>query len=307
MKWSFKRMLSTLLVSVVTICSFGVLSVSSSSTTESRTYIKRSYLKNGAATSIKQEEYTLKQSLLDGVSTRTVAPDDRKPDTQTSVVKFTTHVDEFGLPSYGGGTGFIIGDYTIVTAAHCLRSRDNLNYATTITINLKDPETGSIHYIHPIEVHIPKAYVQNKSHDNDYALLVVDEDLSKYGCFSLGVLTDDATSADNIPLFATGFPSVVNGQEVDGQYTGTGYLQAVLPNKLHINNYTSPGNSGGPVYVKTKYKFGSSSEWTTSSTVVGICVGNNSEDLALPTTFTEACRITPALLQFYYNNPNIDS
>ncbi|MDE5564026.1 MAG: serine protease [Oscillospiraceae bacterium] len=310
MRRSFKRMVATALASMVVIGSFGMLSVSSSTTTESRTYIKRSYIKNGATTSIKQEEYTLTQSLLDGIaSTRTVAPDDRKPDAQTSVVEFTTRDNRYGQPSYSGGTGFIIGDNMIVTAAHCLRTHDNLDYSSQITIKLKDPKTGITHNVYPIEVHIPKAYVQKKSHDNDYALLVVDKDLSAYGSFSLGVLTDNATSADEIPLFATGYPSFVNNQPGNHiQYTGTGYLHSVSERILTMNNYVSHGNSGGPVYVKTNYRFGSNTEWTTSTTVVGICVGDNGvEDFAKPGAFTEACRITPALLQFYYNNPNIDS
>lgn len=308
MKRSFKRILSMVLVLGITICSFGMMSVSSSTTVESRTYIKRSYIKNGATTSIKQEEYTLTQSLLDGVASRTVAPDNRKPDTQSSVVKFSMTLTKWGMDKRFNGTGFIIGDNMIVTAAHCLYNENG--FATDITIKLVDPDTGSTSVVYPIEVHIPKEYTNSLNHDNDYALMVVDKDLSKYGSFSLGVLADDVTSTDKIPLFTTGYPGEVNNQNTNGvQYTGTGYLYSVSDHILTMNNYISTGNSGGPVYVKTNYRFGADTTWSTSTTVVGICVGSNKSiiDYSDIDAYTKACRITPALLQFYYSNPNIDT
>ena len=297
MKRSFKKMLATVLVSAVAIGSFGVMAVSSSTTTESRTYVKQVITSSG----LKRSEYTLTQSLLDGVSSRlTFGTDDRKPSSDSSVVE---------IYAGGRGTGFIIDDNIIATAAHCIYDAGSKNYATSIKINLVDPDTKQKKSVYATEYHLPKAYtlLSDYAPTDDYALIVVDEDLSRYGSFSLGVLTDKATATNKIPVFTTGFPKEVNGITVRGnQYTGSGYLTAISSRTFDFNTDMCAGKSGGPMYVKVQYKFGSGSI-TTEETVVGICSGySGKEEDDDEDKRNIAYKFDSATLQFYKNNPYVD-
>lgn len=161
-----------------------------------------------------------------------------------------------------GGTGFIIGDHHIATAAHCVYNKDYNQWVGSMTINTYNTNgilTGNT--LTPIEAHIPSLYIDENGGDQykyDYALITVEEDLSDYFQFDLGTsYSVTSTNFANIPIYVTGCPRETevggdNGEDrllysAEGRITGTNNT-----NLLHYNTDTSGGNSGGPVYTVTR-------------------------------------------------------
>lgn len=79
------------------------------------------------------------------------------------------------------GTGFIIGDHEIMTAAHCVY--DNGKFVDNVTIKLptnNPADEGSYISLTATNLHVPKLYTNNVI-GNDYAIITVEENLSDYG------------------------------------------------------------------------------------------------------------------------------
>lgn len=234
-----------------------------------------------------------------------IGDDDRVVDfTKSGVVKLMTSNNYVG-------TGFVVDDHTIATAAHCVKG-----YKIS-AIRLFDTDGNIEQTATPVETHIPQKYIANAqdSVNYDYALITVSEDLSAYEMFDLGVSLDTAID-NNTAVSVTGFPKYINNDyenevnnyTINNMYTGNGVLKYRDDTTLVINSETktfykdsalfyttdsSGGNSGGPVYVTTSY-YGE-----VYYTVIGIHnYGLGSINL------NSATRMTPELLRFYLSNPN---
>lgn len=195
------------------------------------------------------------------------------------------------------GTGFVVNKNTIATAAHCVKGY------TVNKIKFFDSNGNVSKTITPSEVHIPKPYVSGNS-SYDYALIKVNEDLSDYAIFDLGVALDSAID-NHLSVSVTGFPNSLNNQlddninnfTTDNMYTGIGTLTPST--SLYGKDYqlcytadTSSGNSGSPVYITTSY-YGK-----VYYTVIGInTTGSNK--------YNSGVRMSTDLLHFYMNNPNV--
>ena len=234
----------------------------------------------------------------DNISTHTViGNDERVLDwTKSGVVE----IDSFG-------TGFVVDEHTIATAAHCIYGKTintiylfaNNNNKPTLT--LKD---SSI-----VEYHIPSAYVNCvnsgisgiiESSDYDYALITVKEDLSDYMCFNLGTVTDIKNLKSAVSI--TGFPlkvgtgndeKPVNDSGQHNMYTGNGRIFQSDDKRLYYNIDTTSGNSGGPVYVTEVY------ENKVYYTVIAIHTLNKVGD------YNSGTRMTVDLLKFFNGNTNL--
>lgn len=143
---------------------------------------------------------------------------------------------------YGGGTvgtGFIVDAHTIATAAHCVYSKGasygSVKYTSRILVFNTD---GSIAMTvtNIKQIHIPDLYISTSGGSNayDYALITVEEDLSEYAMFNLGVMMD-SFRGNGKTISVTGFPSTVNDQGVEGNtmYTGDGVILNV--NAFDVN------------------------------------------------------------------------
>ncbi|MDE6677430.1 MAG: trypsin-like peptidase domain-containing protein, partial [Ruminococcus sp.] len=120
--------------------------------------------------------------------------DDRKPDPNCNGV---VHIN-------GIGTGFIVDDHVIATAAHCVNGKkinkvSVLNNSGSVVLNAT-----------PVEYHIPVNYPSIDGYD--YALISVKEDLSSYPHFEIGVALDNVAGAN---AKISGFPGIVNGSIVN--------------------------------------------------------------------------------------------
>jgi V8-like Glu-specific endopeptidase len=194
------------------------------------------------------------------------------------------------------GTGFIIGEHTILTAAHCVCNRSEQVGNSGMKIYLYD--NGSYNNASvtatPVQIHVPGKYVDTKGYgEYDYAIITVKEDLSDYMSFNLGVARSNAVGKT---ISVTGFgcntdpptPNI-NSSLIREMSTGSGKLTTISDYYIHHDADVVNGDSGGPLYyTKDGVK-----------TVVGI---HNSSG----TDFNSAMRITTDILQFAYNNSYID-
>lgn len=239
-----------------------------------------------------------------GGTTRSGLIDDRVPDTDVSVVRVVA----------GGSvaTGFIIDKHIIATAAHCVYA--NKAFRSNPMVNIYNEDcTKILKTVYAKEAHIPVKYTAYENKMYDYALLYVEEDLSEYGMFSLGVPTD-AFMTSGATVTVSGFPGKIDslpGADSNHRYKADGQIVDIRsyendlieqkPGQPPIHNhqiqytaFMSSGDSGGPVYTTQTFN------GQTYHTVIGI---NTS---GAPGMYF-GTRVTSTLLVFYYNNEKIGS
>ena len=211
-----------------------------------------------------------------------------------------------------GGSGFIVGKHVIATAAHCVYNGNRFYDQDELQIRLCDSQ-NNVKYISPKYVDIPREYYRDRySRPNDYALIYVEEDLSQYGMLKMGVALDEYVDK-NGGVIVSGFPSNkgypdnYKNQPTGIRFKAKGKIvtgsEIELPGVLVYDADTYGGDSGGPVYAEEGFTVTSGNETINYDykTVIGIhtdgyeVFGVNS-----------GVRITPDILNFYYDNFNID-
>lgn len=200
--------------------------------------------------------------------------------------------DNISVIKVGRGSGFVIGDHLIATAAHCMYRPKESNYKATggfVVGATAYDSNGTAHQLTVTSIHITKDYYLQKNDtvllNHDYALVTVEEDLSQYGSMQLGMVTDEFIQDGN-NLSISGFPFDYG----DRRYTtGPVTIEGLYRLKCTVDGLS--GKSGGPIYY---------TENDGSKVVVAIQThgGKGTNTAAGP-------RISSTLLQFYYNNDNI--
>ncbi len=213
------------------------------------------------------------------------------------------------LVKVGNGTGFIIGDHEIMTAAHVVTNLETKEIGIpSVQIATSNPlnENTAID-LTPLTASFPqRAYKEYNSPDGmDYAIITVQEDLSDYGCVFLGLGVDDNKLMNN-NVYALGY----NG---DYQKISSGTINTINDGCYISSNFVLPQTSGGPLYCK--YEFGvpgsTNEEETVQSykTVIGIVSTMSAIYYHDTNEYTDvttlSTRITPEILQFAYENDNL--
>lgn len=237
--------------------------------------------------------YTLESVSTANTSRSVIGDDERVVDwTKSGVVKLMNSSGSYI------GSGFVIDKHIIATAAHCIYSIDKHRIQSVPKILLFDNNGNVTMQVNPVECHIPDNSVTNSgiNKEYDYALITVEEDLSSYACFDLGVPLDSfVNGSTNATVSVTGFPGYVNNKDVNTgsthmMYTGNGKVLGGDENLIYYKADASGGNSGGPVYITESYK------GKTYNTVVAVHTGpHNSES-------NHGTRITTDLINFYKSN-----
>ncbi|MDE6020046.1 MAG: trypsin-like peptidase domain-containing protein [Ruminococcus sp.] len=292
-----KKILSIVISAVLLVLTLtATVSVETSAVNTSK-----SYKVYNATTGSYIKSYTLAPNAVEDKSRGVIDTDDRIVDFgKNGVIKI---IRNDGCT----GTGFVVDAHTIATAAHCVATKPDKNatYYNTASISkiliFKPDGTIEQTITNPKQYHIPNNFASTPGTTNryDYALITVEQDLSAYANFNLGIMLDSFQAKHKL-ISVTGFPGEVNGQTVnDGDnhvmYTGNGY---VVDNKYDADLQfcydcdVSGGNSGGPVYISSAY------DGKAYYTVIGIVTAEHVER-------NIATRITTDLLHFYKNNPNI--
>ena len=277
----------------------------------------RSYNVYDAKTGALIDEYTLEPNsypVSNSANCRgVIGTDDRNNDTYISgVVRVDTN--------WKIGSGFIVDDHVIATAAHCVwngtsvTSRNNMLMHCIYIYDANGTKIRTISEDDIVEVHVPRAYINNYSSSSndpnpyDYALITVSDTLTdisvsadnpneKCTCLDLGIMREEFKGSNQV-VSATGFPDIVNNIDVAyDMYTGTGNILADQggwdSSRLICHNIdTSSGNSGGPVYITTQY---GGKEYRS---VIGIVTCTQG-------SYNVAVRMTTDLIHFYKNNSYI--
>ncbi len=269
-------------------------------------------------------EYPLSIDVNSSVQSRAlIDTDDRVRDGNSGIVYLSC-----------GGTGFIVDDHTIATAAHCVNAihsptpaikekyadYDYFCYDINVFLYNDSGNPSSGIPLTPIEFHVPNQYISTNAIKNDYALITVAEDLSGYTHFNLGVPynVNESTFASR-DLFVTGIPqSIPDDDPDDNDDTPANVLLQVYTSKgkehpdktstqeeLYYTCDTVGGNSGGPVYIA--YQYTSNSTTNTIYTAIAVHKGGayHWEGNVRVYDHNYGSAMTPYKIQFYKNNPNI--
>ena len=240
---------------------------------ESRTYYKH-LCSSPDPTSYTTYTLSLSASSQFSVSRAVIGEDNRIPDYDTRIVQLDGP----------GGTGFIVDDHIIATNVHCVYN-GNTDSFQDITIRLFDENGDITETIDPVSLHIPELFFTDQHYNYDYALITVEEDLSEYGMFSLGLAQDDLMTS-GMQVTVSGFP----GEYYGTLYKGTGNLLPINDSnqsyQIKYDADATGGQSGSPVYITQTHRN------KTYQTVIGIHKSSGNYGV----------RITQTLLMFYYNN-----
>lgn len=229
---------------VVLVASISYYKPFESNALSQRTYLRYDY--SNPNSSPYQYTISVPDTYFDNTQSYSIfPPNNMVRDYNTSVVRLTS-----------GGTGFIIGQNTIVTAAHCVYNNGLYNF----NIEIVGDNNQVLDVITPHCVHIPKKYVDSATDkDNyDYALIYVDEDLSDYGTFGMGICLDSyVNNQGNVTVsgFPGEYPPGYNDSDYGIRFKAVGNITGKTENNLRLiyNADTAGGDSGGPVYVNESF------------------------------------------------------
>ena len=280
---SMKRKFAVVIATALTLASISSLTGSSEVNTLSHSYRVYDYATESVLTN---SAYTLNLSRYNANAARTIIGEDsQRPYQNSGVVKLN-------MNSLGLGTGFIVGDHTIVTAAHCIYNLTSSSYSQNMRVSLYDDEGDFVKELNKnnttIQAHIPSLYItaSGNNYKYDYAMITVSEDLSDYEHFELGEVLEPAADYA-VPVKVCGYSGEV--LKIAG-----GQITEMCDRYFKYNVDTESGDSGGPVFVPTIYSVGNT--LYPIKTVVGI-------DTYSGTGFNQGNLMTPEMRQFYLNNP----
>ena len=193
------------------------------------------------------------------------------------------------------GSGFIVGENVIATAAHCLY---NNGFMKNVQVNVYNATCASIlETENAVSLHIPEDYVVSSNSvdvNYDYGLIYLgnDVDLSDY-IVDFAVMTNEFIDNSNSQLITSGF-TYYNSNYGWRRYFSSGSVTTMTntseyPYRFHSEGKLQSGKSGGMVY----YEYGNGNKLVTG---IGTHTGG---------TDTYGMRINPTLLRFYLQNNHL--
>lgn len=202
-----------------------------------------------------------------------------------------------------GGTGFIVDDHVIATAAHCVFSYQTKRFSNN-QIKIVD-ENNNVTIITPKYTDISKTYYSNSTYTTkyDYALIYVEEDLSKYGKLQLGVALDEYIDSHG-EVIVSGFPSNSSyppnyqGQPYGIRFKAKGKITSSNDERIGYDADTAGGDSGGPVYVEECFSTNSGELYDYRTVIAINTTTSYYEGFGIP--------IDTDMLKFYTSNSNIE-
>lgn len=182
-----------------------------------------------------------------------IGTDNRKVITNTTKAPYKfigKLIIEYSNGKAYGGTGFLVGESTIVTAAHCAYSRELNAYPTKITFYPGRTGSSNPYGSSTVKkIHVPTKYKTNSTYDNkyDYAVLELNTPIGKTtGFFEQYVFIRDP----NIDImYSAGYIIGYNGNTLYSAYGETTIYQK--QKKIIYKIDTDSGQSGAPIFEKS--------------------------------------------------------
>lgn len=229
-------------------------------------------------------------------------------DENTNVVQLIASDGSFG-------SGFVISDHIIATAAHCVYNSNGFVSGVTVKVYNESANTNPANCIATFSAqsyHIPYLYTSMLApyNDNyDYALIYVGNDIYGNGLldyvdpWEFGISTQEFSQAEMGLVTTSGYTAYPNGQGFY-RYYSTGSVLDFTPFDPEGNNNPAlritslgacnGGKSGGIMYYSSSF-----SNFFKKS-AIGITTGGYAPNIG-----TWGTRVTPALIRFYQQNPYI--
>jgi hypothetical protein len=222
---------------------------------------------------------------------------------------YFTKVQDSRVVRCATGSGAIVGPHLILTSASNVFDINTHKYKVgancDISVFTFDSNNEPIRTDVVVEsFHVPATFVSALPEDYDpiydYALIVVEDDLTDYGMFSLGVPLD-AAIVDHLPVTAEGFPRCApcfsSGFR---KYTvaSNGFIGLNLSTDPDMETYfivsaaSYKGSEGSPVFLQSIY---GSSTYEPIVTIFVDCDNNSFDDGGV--------RVIRPILRFVYDNP----
>ena len=197
------------------------------------------------------------------------------------------------------GSGIVVDDNVIATAAHCLYASGY--FMKSVTVNIYDEDCSVLLDTFSADtLHVPSNYTSTYNLNYDYGLIYIDDDLSEYKT-DVGVMMDSFMSTGQT-LITSGF-TYYNSTIGYARYYSAGAVELMNP----FSNYrfqsagiSKGGKSGGMVYFESSSNPVSNITVNTKSNV-GICTHKVTAN-----NHTRGIRLTTTVLRFLFQNPYID-
>lgn len=284
-----------ILISSVLICSFtGVFSVNALD-------CKNTYINNqtgneiGAYYDVATESITYEPildsgtNIVDGYTVENIAPcnivnspdDRREMNPYDSRICFLVGKWKTGDNTYREkfcGTGFLISNNAVATAAHTFYDRNNTYQPIAVSMKiyygLKGDYRSSNNYVTAAGFAYDTGFSTDVS--KDYGVIRLNSSLSK------GYFGFTSSQSVNQSVTVTGYPG--EADKLYKQYTASGTINKIDTIKLYYKINTTGGQSGAPVYTTN----------SGSAVAVGIHIGYAGNNLNCAT------RITPSMYNLFY-------
>lgn len=209
------------------------------------------------------------------------------------------------------GSGFIVGNHMIATAAHCVFQQAS-NHFVDFKIRIYDKDGQSeLKTVKPTYIHIPKKYFDydggytKEVIESDYALIYVEEDLSEYNQFSLGITLDHYVDM-GWNLMVSGFPSLsFMDKKTRVISKGRIYRESTTDKRFEFSAKTAGGFSGGPIFYNETYHYTENGEIKTVNINTALGIYDAMVDISDDPTQEKSSgvRFNEDSLYFYYSNP----
>ncbi|MDT0754960.1 trypsin-like serine peptidase [Mammaliicoccus sciuri] len=169
---------------------------------------------------------------------------DIKKNPYKSIVFIKSYFDDY---KYIGGTGFMIDDYSVLTAAHVVDNKDIKIKKIVVYAGYQDNK-ATIDTVNVIKKYTIPEWINTSNSNMDMALLILEKPLGK----TIGKLNIVDKSNINELVFTSGYPGVndLNKGKIKpgNQYFSSGKIVKITNNKLFYDLDSERGQSGSPVF-----------------------------------------------------------